>query len=135
MTSGGYVINIAFVVFYLLILIALGFYGRVQKKDNSLSDFYLGGRSFGFILLFLTFYATQYSGNTIIGFSGKAYRDGFLTLTIVVAMVAVIAGILSYAPKLYRLSISKNYITIADYITDRYKSKLLHYLVILVCLC
>ncbi len=134
MTPDGYVINIAFVVFYLLVLIAIGFYGRLQKKDNSLSDFYLGGRDFGFILLFLTFYASQYSGNTIIGFSGKAYREGFLTLVIVVFMVAIIAGILSYAPKLYHLSRSKNYITLADYIIDRYQHKLLHYLVILICI-
>lgn len=126
--------NIGFIALYLLSLIAIGIYGKTQRQGQSLSDFYLGGRDFGFILLFLTFYATQYSGNTIIGFSGKAYREGWITLSTVVFMVSVIGGLLLYAPKLYRLSQQKKYITIGDYIEDRYQHQWLTYLVILVCL-
>ena len=126
-------LNIGVVSLYLLFLIALGFYSKKQKKNNSLTDFYLGGRDFSFIFLFLTFYATQYSGNTMIGFSGKAYRDGWIALSIVVFMIAAIGGILSYAPKLYNLSLKRNYITVVDYINDRYPHKFLHYLVIFVC--
>ncbi|KAF3984771.1 MAG: sodium:solute symporter family protein [Methylococcales symbiont of Hymedesmia sp. n. MRB-2018] len=115
-------------------LIAIGFYGHRQSKNNSLTDRYLGGREFGVVMLFLTFYATQYSGNTIIGFSGKAYREGWITLSTVVFMVAVIGGLLSYAPKLYKLGRAKGYITLSDYVSDRYPNKTLHYLVILVVL-
>lgn len=119
---------------YLFGLIAVGIYGHTRQKNNSLTDLYLGGKEFGVLLLFLTFYATQYSGNTIIGFSGKAYRDGWLTLSTVIFMISVIGGLLSYAPKLYKLSKERKYITLSDYINDRYPNKLLHYLVVAVVL-
>ena len=127
-------VDIWAITVYLFSLIAIGVYGHKRSKNNSLTDLYLGGREFGVLMLFLTFYATQYSGNTIIGFSGKAYREGWVALSTVIFMVAVIGGLLSYAPKLYKLSKEKGYITLSDYINDRYPSKTLHYLVILVIL-
>ena len=42
-----------------------------------MADFYLAGRSSGLAVLFLTLYATQYSGNTLFGYTGKTYRIGF----------------------------------------------------------
>ena len=124
--------DIFFIVLYLFSLIAIGFYGKSKRDKNSLNDFYLG-RGFGFFLLFLTFYATQYSGNTIIGFTGKAYREGWFGLNLVALMVAVIGGLLLYAPKLYQRSQNRNYVTLSDYIDDRYAHKWLHYLIIAVC--
>ncbi len=117
---------------YLLSLLVVGAYGHHKSKNNSLTDLYLGGREFGVLTLFLTFYATQYSGNTIIGFSSKAYQDGWLALLTVIFMIAVIGGLLSYAPKLYKLAKERNYITLSDFISDRYPNRTLHYLVILV---
>lgn len=52
---------------YLSSLILIGLLGRLKRKEDSLSDFYLAGRGIGFFVLFFTLYATQYSGNTIIG--------------------------------------------------------------------
>ncbi len=124
--------DISFIVLYLLSLIAIGFYGKSKRDKNSLNDFYLGG-GFGFFLLFLTFYATQYSGNTIIGLTGKAYREGWLGLNLVVFMISVIGGLLLYAPKLYQRSQSKKYLTLSDYIDDRYAHRGLQYLIIAVC--
>lgn len=115
---------------YLFSLIIIGIYGHKKSKNNSLTDLYLGGREFGVLMLFLTFYATQYSGNTMIGFTGKAYRDGWTTLSTVVFMIAVIGGLMSYAPKLYKRAKQKSYITLSDYVYDRYPNKILHYLVI-----
>ena len=62
---------------YILSLIGIGWVGYRAREDNSMKDFYLAGRGFGFLVLLLTLYATQYSGNTLFGFTGKAYRIGF----------------------------------------------------------
>ena len=108
--------------FYLFSLIGVGLAGRYARKENSMSDFYLAGRGMGVFVLFLTLYATQYSGNTMIGFSGRAYRQGFTTLVAVTFMCAIIGLYLIYAPRLYRLSKKHNYITLGDFIQHRFQS-------------
>ena len=82
LNTGG----IIFMGFYLFSLIGVGLAGRYASKENSMSDFYLADRGMGVFVLFLTLYATQYSGNTMIGFSGRAYRQGFTTLVTVTFM-------------------------------------------------
>ena len=77
--TGGFVV----VSVYLVILILLGWLGHRAKKENSLADFYLGGRGLGLMVLLLTLYATQYSGNTMLGFVGSAYRQGYQFLVAV----------------------------------------------------
>ena len=105
LNTGG----IIFMGFYLFALIGIGLAGRLARKEDSLSDFYLAGRGMGVFVLFLTLYATQYSGNTMIGFSGRAYRSGFTTLVAVTFMSAIIGLYLIYAPRLYRLSKKHGY--------------------------
>ncbi len=53
-----------FIGLYLGSLIGIGWLGYRARRENTLADFYLAGSSFGFVILFLTLYATQYSGNT-----------------------------------------------------------------------
>ncbi|MEM7008648.1 MAG: sodium:solute symporter family protein [Thermodesulfobacteriota bacterium] len=127
LNSGG----IIFMSAYLGSLILIGLLGKLKQKENSLSDFYLAGRNMGFFVLFLTLYATQYSGNTIVGYAGKAYREGYTVLLSVTFMMSVIGGYLLFAPKLYRLSKKFNFITIGDYIQHRYNSRVLTILAVL----
>ena len=118
LNTGG----IIFMGLYLFSLIGVGLAGRLARKENSMSDFYLAGRGMGVFVLFLTLYATQYSGNTMIGFSGRAYRHGFTTLVAVTFMCAIIGLYLIYAPRLYRLSKKHDYITLGDFIQHRFQS-------------
>ena len=115
--SGG----ILFLSLYLLSLILIGVAGKFASKESSLKDFYLGGQGFGVTILFLTMYATQYSGNSLIGFAGNAYRNGWLFLVSVTFMMAIVGGYLLYAPKLFPLAKKRNFITVGDYIDYRYK--------------
>ena len=78
----------AFILAYLAVLILIGWLGHRAKKEDSLSDFYLGGRGLGLLVLLLTLYATQYSGNTMMGFVGSAYRQGFQFLVSVTFVAA-----------------------------------------------
>lgn len=119
-----------FLLVYLSSLILIGFAGKFATKEDSLKEFYLGGQGFGVTVLFLTMYATQYSGNSLIGFAGSAYRNGWFFLVGVTFMIAIVAGYLIYAPKLYPLSKKHAFITIGDYINFRYNSKLLTYTIV-----
>ncbi len=114
--------GIIFMSLYFLSLIAIGLLGRAARREDSMSDFYLAGRGMSIFILFLTLYATQYSGVTMVGYAGKAYRDGYRFLVSVSFMMAVIGAYLLYAPKLYRLSRKKKFITTGDYFTQRYDS-------------
>ena len=71
LSDGG----IVFLCIYVLSLILIGWFGKKARKRNTLSDFYLAGRGMGVLVLFLTLYATQYSGITLVGFAGRAYRE------------------------------------------------------------
>ena len=103
-------------------MIGIGLIGRFYRKENSLADFYLAGRGMGFFVLFLTLYATQYSGNTLIGFAGRAYRNGYTALVTVTFMCSVIGAYFIFAPRLFRLSRKHKFITIGDFIQHRYQS-------------
>ena len=85
---------------YILSLLLIGVYAYSRRKDNSLGDFYLAGRDMGVIVLFLTLYTTQYSGNTLFGFTGAAYREGLRFLVCIHFMTAIIAAYLLFAPRL-----------------------------------
>jgi len=121
LSNGGLI----FMALYLGSLIFIGFWGKLKQKENSLSDFYLDGRNMGLFVLFLTLYATQYSGNTLIGYAGKAYREGYTVLVSVTFMMSVIGGYLLFAPRLYRLPRKFKFITVGDYIQHRYNSRTL----------
>ncbi len=117
--------GIIFLLLYLVSLIAVGIVGLLRSKEDSMQDFYLGGTGFGVTVLFLTMYATQYSGNSLIGFAGSAYRNGWYFLVSVTFMIAIVGGYMLYAPKLYLLSKKYRFITIGDYIRHRYEHRLL----------
>ena len=107
---------------YILSLIGIGWVGYRAREDNSMKDFYLAGRGFGFLVLLLTLYATQYSGNTLFGFTGKAYRIGFSWVMSLHFMTAIVACYLIFAPKLYHHAKQKGYITPVDFLEDRFRS-------------
>ena len=125
---------LVFMGLYLVGMLLLGWLGRRSRKEESLRDFYLGGSSFGFIVLFLTFFATQYSGNTLLGFSGRSYQQGGSYIASVTFMVLVITVMMIYAPRLFRLARRFGYITPVDYIFHRFGSHSLRILsVLLLC--
>ncbi len=124
--------GILFLLLYLLSLIGVGVIGMLKSKENSMQDFYLGGAGFGVSILFLTMYATQYSGNSLIGFAGSTYRNGWFFLVSVTFMIAIVGGYMLYAPKLYTLSKQHHFITIGDYIRHRYDHRLLTNMIVFI---
>jgi len=74
------------------------------------------------LLLFFTLYATQYSGNTVIGYAPKAYRMGYAWFMSVPYMILVIAGYLLFAPRLHVIAKKFNFVTPADWFDKRFGS-------------
>lgn len=110
---------------YLCSLLLLGWLGRKARKEDSMQDFYLAGRGFSFFVLFLTLYATQYSGNTVFGVAGASYRLGFSWLISVHYMMAIIVFYQTFAFKLHTLARERNFVTPSDFIWDRFGSRAL----------
>ena len=109
-----------FLLIYLASLLLVGWAGRRARKEDSLSDFYLGGRGLGTFVLFLTLYATQYSGNTLVGYAGVSYRTGFKFIVSVVFMMSIVGGYLLFAPRLQALASRFKFLTLGDYLQHRY---------------
>ncbi len=113
----------AFVSCYLCSLLLIGWIGYNARRENTLEDFYLAGRGFGFVVLVLTLYATQYSGNSVFGVAGAAYRVGFGWLISVHYMLAIIVFYRVFAPRLHALSRRRAYVTPVDYLRERFGSR------------
>jgi hypothetical protein len=93
--TDGIIILSAFAV----IMLIIGYLsGRGEKNiHESLSGYYLAGKNLGIIALFFTLFATQYSGNTIVGYAPTAYRTGFSWLQSI-SFMTIIIGSIYYSP-------------------------------------
>jgi len=114
--------ELAFMGIYLASLVVIGLVGYRARRENSLRDFYLAGNGIGFVVLLLTLYSTQYSGNTLFGFTGKTYRVGFAWTVSIHFMTSIVVFYLLLAPKLFRLAKQHGFITPTDFIEHRFRS-------------
>ncbi len=110
-------------------LLVIGWLANRSSHESSIKDYYLAGSSLGFLTLFFTLYATQYSGNTLLALPGKAYRSGFAGLGVMFAVMAVPVVYSSFAPKLNALAQRHRFITVGDFLQWRYQHRLLRALV------
>jgi len=115
----------ALVGLYLLTMVGLGLTARLKQKQGSLGEFYLADRSLGPVVLLLTLYATQYSGNSLIGVPGETHRVGFMWILSLGYMTSVVVAYLLFAPQLYRSSRAHDFVTPGDWIDHRFGSPVL----------
>ncbi|WP_347551282.1 sodium:solute symporter family protein [Pseudalkalibacillus hwajinpoensis] len=117
--------GVLILAFYAFVMLLIGFLsGRGEKNlHHTMSGYYLAGKNLGFVALFFTLYATQYSGNTIVGYAPAAYRSGFTWLQSISFMTIIIGVYLLFAPRLYVISKREKFITPSDWLSYRFKSK------------
>lgn len=113
---------LTFIGLYLLSLLAIGWIGYRARREDSMRDFFLANRGIGFVVLVLTLYATQYSGNTLFGFTGRSYRYGYFWMTSLHFMTAIVVFYLLFAPKLQSLAKNRGFITPTDFLDHRFAS-------------
>lgn len=126
-TSGAVVLSV-----YAVVMLVIGYFAGRDKSDirENARSYYLAGGGLGFVSLFFTLYATQYSGNSIVGYAPEAYRSGFVWWQSVAFMIAVIATYLVFAPRLYVIAKRENFLTPTDWIQYRFKSSAVSVLVV-----
>jgi solute:Na+ symporter, SSS family len=108
---------------YAVLMLTIGWWaGRGGKTSSSARSYYLAGGGLGFVALFFTLYATQYSGNSIVGYAPSAYRAGFSWWQSVPFMIAVIAVYLLFAPRLYVVAKREGFVTPTDWVRHRFGS-------------
>ena len=115
--------GVAILCAFAVIMLGIGWYaGRGNAGDSSARNYFTAGGGLGMVTLFFTLYATQYSGNSVVGYPPQAYRSGFLWWQSVPFMIAVIAVYLLFAPRLYVLAKRKSFVTPTDFVRDRFGS-------------
>ena len=105
---------------YLGVLVAIAELARRARRSPSPADHFLAGRELGFFVLFLTLYATSYSGNSLLGYPGEAYRRGFSWIMATGFMMAVPVLGHALAPRLQPLAVRHAFVTPGDWIRHRF---------------
>ena len=105
---------------YVGILLCVGEIANRSRRSLSPDDHFLGGRELGVFVLFLTLYATAYSGNSLLGYPGKAYRTGFSFVMATGFMMAIIVVFHLLVPKLRPAAVQRGYVTPGDFVRDRF---------------
>ncbi|WP_018158142.1 sodium:solute symporter family protein [Demetria terragena] len=114
--------GVAVLVLYAVLMLVIGWLAGRKHVERTNQSYYLAGNGLGLVTLFFTLYATQYSGNTIIGYAPNAYRMGFAWWQSVPFMMAVIGAYLIYAPRLYVVARKEQFVTPADWLRHRFHS-------------
>jgi len=108
---------------YLAALVCVAEIARRAKRDASPSDHFLAGRSLGSFVLFLTLYATAYSGNSLLGYPGRAYRDGYSFIMATGFMMSIVVVFHVLVPKLRPLAVRHHFVTPGDYLRFRFEGR------------
>lgn len=110
-------------VLYLGIMAFIGWYAG--RKTNSLGDFFVLSGKAGVVVSGIAYFSTQFSMGTFLGTPGTIYGVGYAGMAISVpgAVFCMILPALLIGRKLITLGHKYGFLTMADYLTDRYHSK------------
>lgn len=111
------------IVVYLIGMLAVGFY--FAKKNESASDFYLGGRKLGPLVTAMSAEASDMSGYLLMGLPGLAYLSGLADVgwTIVGLAAGTYLNWLFTARRLRRYTQITNSITLPQFFSNRFHDK------------
>lgn len=107
-------------VVYMGVLAVIGEIARRSRSDGSPSDHFLAGRNLGVLVLFLTLYATAYSGNSLLGYPGRAYNSGFSFIMATGFMMSIIVVFHLLAPRLRAAAVRGRFVTPGDWVRHRF---------------
>jgi SSS family transporter len=94
-----------------------------NRQTEGMTDYYVGGRKMGGIVLGLSFFATYSSTNSFVGFSGKAYEWGIGWLLLIPFIVTMsLFAWMVVAPRLRFFAEELDSVTIPDFIGFRFDS-------------
>ena len=127
--NGAAVIQPAPIPFYTVLVLYLGIMAFIGwyagRKTNNIGDFFVLSGKAGVVVSGIAYFSTQFSMGTFLGTPGTIYGVGYAGMAISVpgAVFCMILPALLIGRKLMTLGHKYGFLTMADYLTDRYHSK------------
>ena len=119
-------LSLGVIAFYLVVMLVITVVkSRQQKKAEKASavDFFLAGRGVSAVLMPLTMIAAMQSTFAFLGAPGMYYTHGISYIVIVLSQVWVALMVIYFGNKIRKLAIQNGYMSLGDYLEDRYHSK------------
>ena len=129
--NGAAVIQPAPIPFYTVLVLYLGIMAFIGwyagRKTNNIGDFFVLSGKAGVVVSGIAYFSTQFSMGTFLGTPGTIYGVGYAGMAISVpgAVFCMILPALLIGRKLITLGHKYGFLTMADYLTDRYDSKVM----------
>ena len=127
--NGAAVIQPAPIPFYTVLVLYLGIMAFIGwyagRKTSNIGDFFVLSGKAGVVVSGIAYFSTQFSMGTFLGTPGTIYGVGYAGMAISVpgAVFCMILPALLIGRKLITLGHKYGFLTMADYLTDRYHSK------------
>ena len=126
-------LHLLLLIVYSVGVVALGIWASRFVKGSS--EFFVGGRSFGPMLLMSSMLAANIGAASTVGVAGKAYQEGISAWWWVgSAGIGSLLFALTVAPALWRLATAHQFYTTGDYLEFRYGVAIRTILSIVICL-
>lgn len=119
-------LTLAIIVGYMTLSLGIGVYVYRYSEDTT-TDYFLGGRKIGWILLPLTMVASVQSTFALLGAVGIYYSNGIGFISIALSQVWVAPMILFFGWRLWALGREYGYITLHEFFEHRFDSRSLKY--------
>ena len=113
-------LGVAALLVYVAVVVAVTELARRARVDRTPADHFLAGRGLGTFVLFLTLYATAYSGNSLLGYPGEAYRRGFSWIMSTGFMMSIVVVFHLLVPRLRPLAVRHGFLTPGDWLRHRF---------------
>jgi len=110
---------------YLLLAFAIGLSAGRGRSFFSISEYAVGDRGFSLFIMWFLMGGTIFSAFAFLGGPGWAYSKGAASLYILAYCTLGLLPWYIIGPKISRLGKKSNYITMGDFLGDRYNSKFL----------
>lgn len=106
-------------VIYTAVLFLNANHGR--RRSTSISDYYVGGRDVGGVVVGMSFFATYASTNSYIGNAGKGYEYGIAWMLCAVTLVFFTwLSWTTVAPRMRRFAAHWDALTLPDFLSARF---------------
>jgi len=114
-------LTLALIGIYFVVLILIG--NWASKKIHNTEDYILAGRSLGFWVFTILIVCSICSGMTLLGVSGFGYTSGWPGIWEQIAVpLAAAFCIIFFGVKLNAVGKERGYLTVQDYLADRFES-------------
>jgi solute:Na+ symporter, SSS family len=126
-------LHLGLLIVYSVGVVGLGLWASRFVRGSS--DFFVGGRSLGPMLLMSSMLAANIGAASTVGVAGKAYQEGISAWWWVgSAGIGSLVFALTVAPALWRLAKAQQFYTTGDYLEFRYGVGIRTFLSIVICL-